>query len=140
MSDPKVFFTREDVWDVPTAQTSPSSGSLALQPYYVLFRLPGEQTPEFLLIMPFTPHGKNNLVSWLAARSDGTNYGQYVSYVLSKDQNIFGPQQAANRINHDPTISRDFTPLHTTASPVQLGHPLVVPIRNSCLYFSTIIT
>src|SRR5207244_11490419 len=63
MSDPKVFFTREDVWDVPTAQTSPSSGSLALQPYYVLFRLPGDQTPEFLLIMPFTPHGTNNLVS-----------------------------------------------------------------------------
>ena len=138
MSDPKVFFTREDVWDVPTAQTSPSSGSLALQPYYVLFRLPGEQTPEFLLIMPFTPHGKNNLVSWLAARSDGTNYGQYVSYVLSKDKNIFGPQQVANRINQDPTISRDFTLLHSTGSQVQQGNLLVVPIGNSFLYFEPI--
>ena len=138
MSDPKVFFTREDVWDVPTAQTSPSSGSLALQPYYVLFRLPGEQNPEFLLIMPFTPHGKNNLVSWLAARSDGTNYGQYVSYVLSKDKNIFGPQQVANRINQDPTISRDFTLLHSTGSQVQQGNLLVVPIGNSFLYFEPI--
>ncbi|TME24311.1 MAG: UPF0182 family protein, partial [Chloroflexi bacterium] len=138
MSDPKVFFTREDVWDVPTAQTSPSSGSLALQPYYVLFRLPGEQNPEFLLIMPFTPHGKNNLVSWLAARSDGSSYGQYVSYVLSKDKNIFGPQQVANRINQDPTISRDFTLLHSTGSQVQQGNLLVVPIGNSFLYFEPI--
>ena len=138
MSDPKVFFAREDVWDVPTAQTSPSSGSLALQPYYVLFRLPGEQNPEFLLIMPFTPHGKNNLVSWLAARSDGSNYGQYVSYVLSKDKNIFGPQQVANRINQDPTISRDFTLLHSTGSQVQQGNLLVVPIGNSFLYFEPV--
>jgi len=138
MSDPKVFFTREDVWDVPTAQTSPSSGSLALQPYYVLFRLPGEQNPEFLLIMPFTPHGKNNLVSWLAARSDGSNYGQYVSYVLSKDKNIFGPQQVANRINQDTTISRDFTLLHSTGSQVQQGNLLVVPIGNSFLYFEPV--
>ena len=138
MSDPKVFFAREDVWDVPTAQTSPSSGQLALQPYYVLFRLPGEQNPEFLLIMPFTPHGKNNLVSWLAARSDGSNYGQYVSYILSKDKNIFGPQQVANRINQDPTISRDFTLLHSTGSQVQQGNLLVVPIGNSFLYFEPV--
>src|SRR5256885_16129430 len=138
MSDPKVFFAREDVWDVPTAQTSPSSGSLALQPYSVLFRLPGEQNPEFLLIMPFTPHGKNNLVSWLAARSDGSSYGQYVSYVLSKDKNIFGPQQAANRINQDPTISPDFTLLHSTGSQVQQGNLLGGPIGTTFPYFHPI--
>src|SRR5207244_1881311 len=79
-----------------------------------------------------------NLVSWLAARSDGSNYGQYVSYVLSKDKNIFGPQQVANRINQDPTISRDFTLLHSTGSQVQQGNLLVVPIGNSFLYFEPI--
>jgi uncharacterized membrane protein (UPF0182 family) len=109
-----------------------------VQPYYVLFRLPGEQNPEFLLIMPFTPHLKNNMVSWMAARADGSNYGQYVSYVLPKDKVIFGPQQVANRINQDPVISRDFTLFHGTGSTVQQGNLLVVPIGNSFLYFEPI--
>src|SRR5690348_11099885 len=138
MSDPHVFFTQEDAWDVPTGQTSPGGQALPLEPYYVLFRLPGEQNPEFLLIMPFTPHNKTNLVSWLAARSDGANYGQYVSYVLPKDRVIFGPQQVASRINQDATISRDFTLLHSTGSQVQQGNLLVVPIGNSFLYFEPV--
>ena len=138
MSDPKVFFSQEDAWDIPTGQTSPGSAPLPVQPYYVLFRLPGEQNPEFLLIMPFTPHGKTNLVSWLAVRNDGSNYGQYVSYLLPKDRVIYGPQQVASFINQDPTISRDFTLLHSTGSQVQQGNLLVVPIGNSFLYFEPV--
>jgi len=138
ITDPKVFFSREDVWDIPTAQTSPSSPATPVEPYYVLFRLPGEPNPEFLLIMPFTPHGKSNLVSWMAARSDGPNYGQYVSYVLPKDKVIFGPQQVANRINENTTISKDFTLFHQAGSSVQQGNLLVVPIGNSFLYFEPI--
>ena len=138
ITDPKVFFAREDVWDIPTAQTSPGSASLPVQPYYVLFRLPGETNPEFLLIMPFTPRGKNNMVSWMAARSDGTHFGEYVSYVLPKDKVILGPQQVANLINQEPAISRDFTLFHGTGSQVQQGNLLVVPIGNSFLYFEPI--
>lgn len=109
-----------------------------MQPYYVLFRLPGETNPEFLLIMPFTPRGKNNMVSWMAARSDGSHYGEYVSYVLPKDKVILGPQQVANLINQEPAISRDFTLFHGTGSQVQQGNLLVVPIGNSFLYFEPI--
>lgn len=138
MSDPHVFFTQEDAWDIPTGQTSPGSAPLPVQPYYVLFRLPGEQNPEFLLIMPFTPHNKTNLVSWLAVRNDGTHYGQYVQYLLPKDRVVYGPQQVASFINQDPTISRDFTLLHSTGSQVQQGNLLVVPIGNSFLYFEPV--
>ncbi|HEY1419084.1 MAG TPA: UPF0182 family protein [Candidatus Dormibacteraeota bacterium] len=138
ITDPKVFFSREDVWDIPTAQTSPGGAASPVQPYYVLFRLPGEQNPEFLLIMPFTPLGKQNLVSWLAVRNDGANYGQYVSYVLPKDKVIFGPQQVANRINENTQISTDFTLFHQAGSQVQQGNLLVVPIGNSFLYFEPI--
>ncbi|SRR5712692_796282 len=134
----KVLFAREDVWAVPTAQNSPTSTATALTPYYVLFRLPGEQTPEFLLIMPYTPLGKSNLVSWLAARSDGPHYGEYVAYVLPKDKVIFGPQQVANRINANTTISADFTLFNQAGSSVQQGNLLVVPIGNSFLYFEPI--
>src|SRR5216683_2164259 len=125
ITDPKVFFAREDVWDIPTAQASPGALPTPVSPYYVLFRLPGEQNPEFLLIMPFTPHGKNNLVSWMAARSDGSHYGEYVSFVLPKDKVIFGPQQVANRINEDTRISTDFTLFHQAGSTVVQGNLLV---------------
>jgi uncharacterized membrane protein (UPF0182 family) len=109
-----------------------------VQPYYVLFRLPGEANPEFLLIMPFTPRGKNNMVSWVAARNDGAHYGEYVSYVLPKDKAIDGPQLVANRINQNTTISQDFTLFHGTGSQVIQGNLLVVPIGNSFLYFEPI--
>jgi uncharacterized membrane protein (UPF0182 family) len=137
-SGAKVLFAREDVWAVPTAQTSPGTDAVPLSPYYVLFRLPGEPNPEFLLIMPYTPLGKNNLVSWLAARNDGDNYGQYISYVLPKDKVIFGPQQVASRINANTTISADFTLFNQAGSSVQQGNLLVVPIGNSFLYFEPI--
>jgi uncharacterized membrane protein (UPF0182 family) len=138
ISDPKVFFAREDLWDIPTAQNAPGGAAGPVQPYYVLFRLPGEQNPEFLLIMPFTPHNKNNLVSWMAARSDGAHYGEYVSYQLPKDKVILGPQQIANLINEKPEVSRDFTLFHQAGSQVQQGNLLVVPIGNSFLYFEPI--
>ena len=138
ITDPKVFFAREDVWDIPTAQTSPTGQAMPVEPYYVLFRLPGEQTPEFLLIMPFTPRGKNNMVSWVAARNDGKHYGEYVSYVLPKDKVIDGPQIVANRINQNQDISRDFTLFHGAGSQVIQGNLLVVPIGNSFLYFEPI--
>ena len=134
----KVLFAREDVWAIPTAQNSPTGAATAVAPYYVLFRLPGQQQPEFLLIMPFTPLGKSNLVSWLAARSDGSHYGEYVSYLLPKDKVIFGPQQVANRINANTTISADFTLFNQAGSSVQQGNLLVVPIGNSFLYFEPI--
>jgi uncharacterized membrane protein (UPF0182 family) len=138
ITDAKVFFAREDVWDIPTAQTSPSNAPTKVEPYYVLFRLPGEQNPEFLLIMPFAPRNKQNMTSWMAARSDGAHYGEYVSYVLPKDKALYGPQQIAGLINQQPAISTDFTLFHSSGSKVQQGNLLVVPIGNSFLYFEPI--
>ena len=134
----KVLFAREDVWQIPTAQNSPTTAAAPVTPYYVLFRLPGEQQAEFLLIMPFTPLNKNNLVSWLAARSDGSHYGEYTSYVLPKGTVIDGPQLVANRINQNTTISADFTLFSQAGSQVQQGNLLVVPIGNSFLYFEPV--
>ena len=132
------LFAREDVWDIPTAQNSPTTAAAPVTPYYVLFRLPGQPTPEFLLIMPYTPLGKNNMVSWLAAGNDGSHYGLYLSYVLPPDKVIFGPQQVANRINQNTTISADFTLFSQAGSQVQQGNLLVVPIGNSFLYFEPV--
>jgi len=98
-------------------------------------RLPDEKEAEYLQILPFTPRGKNNMISWLAARNDAPHYGELVSYVLSKDVNIFGPQQISSRINATPEISKDISLLNQNGSSVFFGNLLVVPVGNSFLYF-----
>ncbi len=123
VTDPVTFYNREDVWQP------------ALDPYYVQMRLPGEPQPEYLQIIPFTPYRKQNLVSWLAVRNDPGNYGQMVSYVLSKDKVVLGPQQIAARILQTPEISRDLTLLNQQGSSVIQGNLLIVPVGDSFLYF-----
>jgi len=125
VTNPATFYNREDVWEMPANLT----------PYYVQMRLPGQTRTEYLQIVPFTPYHKQNLVSWLAVRNDGPNYGQMVSYVLSKDKVILGPAQIASRIQQTPEISRDLTLLNQQGSSVIQGNLLVVPVGASFLYF-----
>jgi len=125
VTNPLTFYLREDVWQLPAN----------LDPYYVEMRLPGESQAEYLQIVPFTPYQKPNLVSWLAVRNDPSNYGQMVSYVLSKDRVILGPQQIGARIQQTPDVSRDLTLLNQHGSSVIQGNLLVVPVGNSFLYF-----
>jgi uncharacterized membrane protein (UPF0182 family) len=98
-------------------------------------RLPGQSQTEYLQIIPFTPYRKQNLVSWLAVRNDGSNYGQMVSYVLPKDKAILGPQQIVSLIQQTPAISQSRTLYNSNGSSVIDGNLLVVPVGNSFLYF-----
>lgn len=134
VSDPAVFFQREDVWSFAQETPAPDTPAITLPPYYVLMRLPGESAPEFLQIVPFTPNGKANMISWLAVRNDAPHYGQMVSYLLPKDRVIFGPQQVSQRINEQQTIARDFTLFNQAGSHVVQGNLLVVPIGDTFLY------
>jgi uncharacterized membrane protein (UPF0182 family) len=103
-----------------------------------MMRLPGQSQPEYLLILPFTPRGKQNMVAWLAARNDAPHYGELINYVLPKDQVIFGPAQVANRITQKPEVSRDFSLFNQQGSGVVQGNLLVVPIGDTFLYFEPI--
>ncbi|HXM55297.1 MAG TPA: UPF0182 family protein [Candidatus Dormibacteraeota bacterium] len=122
ITDPSTFYNREDVWQV------------ALDPYYVQMRLPGQAQAEYLQIIPFRPFNKQNLVSWLAVRNDMPHYGQMVSYVMPKDKVILGPQQISSRIQQTPAISRDRSLLNSNGSSVVPGNLLVVPVGDSFLY------
>jgi uncharacterized membrane protein (UPF0182 family) len=137
MTDPQVFYNREDVWDIPEESTGPGS-TATLAPYYVLMRLPEEQRAEYLLILPFTPHNRQNMISWLAARNDAPNYGQLVLYQLPKDTVIFGPSQIGNRIQENTVISSQFTLWNQSGSQVQQGSLLVVPVGGTFLYFEPV--
>lgn len=136
MLDPQAFYNREDVWDV-AGTTRPSEGggkSQPMSPTYVVASLPGEDRAEFLLLLPFTPRNKDNLLGLMVARCDGDHLGEMVVLQLSKQELIYGPMQIEARINQDQTISKDLTLWGQQGSTVLRGQVLVLPIGDTFLY------
>ena len=132
VTDPRVFFTKEDLWSRPSELFYESQQPM--EAYYVIMPLPGEQEPEFLLLLPFTPLNKPNLVAWLAARSDGENYGKLVAFTFPKDKQVDGPAQVEARIDVDPLISQQFTLWGQQGSQIIRGNLLLLPVGESILY------
>ena len=128
MTDPSVFYNREDQWDVPVVDGE------QMQPYYTIMRLPGEARAEFIQMLPFTPLGKNNLAAWMVARSDGDQYGKMLVFQFPKQKVIFGPNQIVARINQDQVISPQLTLWNQQGSEVIQGTLLVIPIEEALLY------
>ncbi len=132
MINPQVFYNQEDLWSLPTEVYN--KGEQAMVPYYIIMRLPDTKTEEFILMIPYTPKNKNNMVAWLCARCDGKHYGQLVEYRLSKEKLIYGPLQIDARINQKPDISSKLTLWGQMGSSVIRGNLLVIPIEHSFLY------
>ncbi len=132
MRDVNVFYNKEDQWEVP--QETFSGNTQPVEPYYVVLQLPSEEQAEFTLIQPFTPNNKDNLIAWLAARSDEPHYGQLVAYRFPKQELIFGPLQIEGRIDQHPEISSQITLWDQGGSEVIRGNLLVLPLENSLLY------
>jgi uncharacterized protein len=132
MTNPAVFYNKEDMWEVPNTGTE--SQSQLMQPYYAMMRLPGEQAPEFIQMLPFTPARKDNLASWMVARSDGEHYGRLRVFQFPKQKVVFGPRQIVARINQDQAISPQITLWDQQGSEVLQGTLLVIPIQESLIY------
>ncbi|MBK5295981.1 MAG: UPF0182 family protein [Vicinamibacteria bacterium] len=132
MTNPAVFYNKEDLWEVPTIDEPPQPR--VMQPYYTMMRLPGEQAPEFIQMLPFTPARKDNLASWMVARSDGANYGHLRVFQFPKQKVVFGPRQIVARINQDQAISPQITLWNQQGSEVLQGTLLVIPIEESLVY------
>jgi uncharacterized protein len=134
----KVFFQREDIWSVASQLGLDDQNKKLAQPidpYYVLMQLPGEQAPlEFALILPFTPANRNNMIGWMAGRSDGDNYGKLLVYNFPKSRLIEGPLQIEARIDQNAQLSAQFSLWNQQGSRVLRGHLLVIPIGRSLLY------
>ncbi len=136
VTDPIVFYGKQDFWQIPDDPTVPSTaGAVPMRPYYLLMRLPGETEERFVLIQPFTPQGRQNMVAWMAARSDpGAEYGTVLSYQFPSGVNVDGPTQVFSRINQDPRFSTERTLLSQGGSDVLFGDFLVIPIDDGLLY------
>jgi len=132
MQDIQVFYNQEDLWQLPNELYADTRQEMG--PYYIIIRLPGEQREEFLQMLPFTPSKKDNMIAWLAARSDMPNYGDLLVYKLPKDKLIFGPMQVEARVDQQTEISRQLTLWGQKGSRVIRGNLMAIPIESSFLY------
>jgi uncharacterized protein len=133
MTDPRVFYSKEDVWHF--ASQTVTGGTSPMQPYYMVQKLPEVGAKEeFVLMVPFVPVGKDNMISWMAARCDQPHYGHVLVFTFPKDKLIYGPQQIESRIDQNTTISSQLTLWNQVGSRVIRGSLLVIPMQDAVLY------
>ncbi|MDR2018412.1 MAG: UPF0182 family protein [Syntrophobacterales bacterium] len=128
MNDPKVFYNKEDLWEMPR------HGEKPMEPYYLIMKLPEEKKEEYVLLMPYTPAKRDNLAAWFAARCDEPNYGKLLVFNFPKDRLIFGPRQVDARIDQDSFISQQLTLWGQRGSQVIRGSLQIIPVDKSLLY------
>jgi len=117
MTDPNIFYNKEDLWEIPSYKDR------TMDPYYLIMKLPGGKSEEFILLLPFTPSKRDNLAAWMAARCDGENYGKIIVYTFPRDRLVFGPRQIDARIDQDAYISQQLTLWGQRGSDVIRGSP-----------------
>jgi hypothetical protein len=135
MDEPQNFYNKEDEWQIPTQPQNEESDPMMR---HMIMKLPGEAKEEYILMLPFTPKGKDNLAAWMVARNDNENYGKIVVYRFPKQKLVYGPNQIINRINQDPEISRQISLWDQRGSEVISGNLLVIPIEESLIYVQPI--
>lgn len=132
MTDPLVFYNREDQWAIPT------SNGEKMEPFFVLIQLPGSTEEHFVMLTPFTPRNRDNMIGWMAVSSDPENYGERTVYLFPKDRVVLGPTQITARINQDPVISPQFTLWNQRGSEVTFGDMIVLPVQDSIVYVQSV--
>jgi uncharacterized membrane protein (UPF0182 family) len=132
MQDVQVFYNQEDLWGLPDELYGDSRQQM--EPYYIILKLPGEEKAEFLLMLPFTPSNKDNMIGWLAARNDFPDYGNLLVYKLPKEKLVYGPMQIEARIDQQTNISRELSLWGQRGSRVIRGNLLAIPMAGSFVY------
>lgn len=132
MQDAQVFYNQEDLWGIPDELYGDSRQEM--QPYYIILRLPDKEKAEFLLMLPFTPSNKDNMIGWLAARSDFPGYGKLLAYKLPKEKLVYGPMQIEARVDQQTSISRELSLWGQRGSRVIRGNLLAIPIAGAFVY------
>lgn len=136
MKDPRVFYNKEDIWEIP--QEMFDADTVEMEPSYAIMELPGIGKVEYMLFQTFTPRSKNNIIAWLAGRSDGEGYGELILYRFPKEKLVFGPMQMEARIDQDAQIAQQFALWSQAGTRVIRGHVIILPIKDSLLYIEPI--
>ncbi|WP_087974335.1 UPF0182 family protein [Oceanobacillus rekensis] len=136
MTNLEIFYNREDRWEFPTEHYF--NEDIEMEPYYVTMKLPEYEEEEFILMMPYTPRNRQNMIGWIGVRNDGEHYGEKFVYRFPKQENVYGPQQIENRINQDSVISQELNLWSQGGSQVIRGNLLSIPINDTMLYVEPI--
>ncbi len=132
MTNAQEFYGREDAWEFP--QQVYANDTIVMEPYYLIMKLPGSNHAEFILMLPFTPLNKPNMISWMAAHCDMPNYGKVTVYNFPKGKLVYGPMQVESRIQQKPDITEAFTLWANRNTKVIRGDLQIIPIENSIIY------
>ncbi len=132
MTTPQVFYNNEDLWTRPNEKYG--GQQIKMEPYYILTKLPGEEELQYLLISPLTPNNRDNMISWMAAKSDFPEYGQVEVFELPKERLFLGPAQIEAKIDQDTEISRQLALWDQRGSRVIRGNLMIIPLANSFIY------
>jgi uncharacterized membrane protein (UPF0182 family) len=148
ITDPRQFFSEVDPWEIARDPSTAERDQLRRQevegearpmlPYYLLMSLPNEADLSFIIMQPFTPRERPNMVSFLVAKSDPDSYGEMIEYSLPAGTRLDGPGQVGDLINQNTDISAEFTLLGQGGSKVIQGSMLVLPIEQSIVYVQPI--
>jgi len=138
MQDVQVFYNKEDLWDLPLQKGISGLEDFPMKGYYVTMRLPDQSEEQFMLMVPFTPRNKSNMIAWICAQCDGQDYGKLLLYKFPKEKLIYGPRQVEARIDQQTDISRELTLWSQQGSEVFRGDLLVIPIEKSVLYIEPV--
>jgi len=133
MTDPTTFYQQEDLWDIPQETTAPGVKE-TMEAYYIIMTLPGSTQPEYLLIRPYQPKSRHNMIAWLSARNDPGHLGELLVYDFPKQSLVIGPDQIDSNIETDPEVSKDFSLWGGGGSRIWRGNLLVIPIDDSILF------
>ncbi len=136
MTDPTVFYNQEDLWVRATEKYY--DHVQPVEPYYIMWHLPGSDKPQFVLMMPFTPKNRQVMIGWIAGMCDGKNYGRFLAYQFPKDKMVLGPQQVETKIDQDSFLSGQLTLWNQRGSNVIRGNVLAIPVNNAIFYVEPI--
>ena len=134
INDVGAFYSKEDVWDISTETYGAGGSPQPVTPYYIILKLPGEPNEEMVLMLPFSPRGKDNMVNWVAARCDFPNYGRLINFNFPANKLVNGTQQFESFVDQQTQISEQITLWNQAGSKVIRGNTLVIPIEDSLLY------
>ena len=136
MTDPTVFYNQEDLWVRATEKYY--NHVQPVEPYYIMWKRPGKDDLEFVLILPFTPKNRQVMIGWIAGMCDPENYGRLLAYKFPKEKRILGPQQVETKIDQDRFLSGQLTLWDQRGSRVIRGNVLAIPVEKTILYVEPI--
>src|SRR5690606_30887101 len=136
MTNLELFYNREDYWQFPTERYY--SDDIEMEPYYMTMKLPEYEEEEFILMIPYTPRNRQNMIAWMGVRNDGEKYGEKFVYRFPKQEYVYGPPQIENRINQDSVISQELNLWSQGGSSVIRSNMLAIPIEDTVLYVEPI--